>query len=72
LLRLYTFTKACSLKPTEYLLYVFISNLKFYFFLKFEATTILKQGVTFKVSKVIEACKRFGRGCKPRPASALK
>ena len=24
--------------------------------------------LTFKVSKVIEACKRFGRGCKPRPA----
>jgi hypothetical protein len=33
------------LKPAEYLLYVFISNLKFYFFLKFEATTILTQGV---------------------------
>jgi hypothetical protein len=32
------------LKPAEYLLYVFISNLKFYFFLKFEATTILTQG----------------------------
>jgi len=32
------------LKPKEYLLYVFISNLKFYFFLKFEATTSLTQG----------------------------
>ena len=30
--------------PAEYLLYFFISNLKFYFFLKFEATTILTQG----------------------------
>ena len=27
--------------------------------------------LTFKVSKVIEAAKRFGRGYKPRPASAL-
>ena len=25
--------------------------------------------LTFKISKVIEAFKRFGRGCKPRPAS---
>jgi len=32
------------LKPAEYLLNFFISNLKFYFFLKFEATTILTQG----------------------------
>ena len=33
------------MKPAEYLLYFFISNLKFYFFLKFETTTILTQGV---------------------------
>jgi len=25
----------------------------------------------FKISKVIEASKRFGRGCKPRPASSV-
>jgi len=25
--------------------------------------------LTFKVSNIIEATKRFGRGCKPRPAS---
>jgi hypothetical protein len=39
------------LKPAEYLLYVFISNLKFYFFLKFEATTILTQGATALTGK---------------------
>jgi hypothetical protein len=38
------------LKPAEYLLYVFISNLKFYFFLKFEATTILTQGAPLRAN----------------------
>ena len=34
-------------------------------------TGIVTPFLTFQVSKVIEACKRFGRGCKPRPASGV-
>ena len=30
----------------------------------------MRRFLTFKVSKVIEASKRFDRGCKPRPAQA--
>ncbi|MEY3288989.1 MAG: hypothetical protein RLZZ419_1231 [Pseudomonadota bacterium] len=36
------------------LLYFFVSNFKFYFFLKFEATTILTQGAS-KMGKAV-AC----------------
>ena len=57
------------MKPTEYLLFVFISNLKFYFFLKFEATTILTQGgseeiIWTGVKEAIEIVKKEWANCK--------
>ena len=44
------------MKPAEYLLYLFISNLKFYFFLKFEATTILTQGERYQYNLITRNC----------------